>query len=204
MIILSAGHYPKARGSRWPDPKPGEPQPDNILYEHDEAVRWVDLIQFHLREQIAVDIVPTGKVEKKVEIINEIARGNRPVLLVAEIHFNSCGGCGAKGSETLYCPGSVKGKRAAQTVQSRLGGTMRPDRGIKEGWHEMDQPGVVDYPGDVEGDEKINYFLLETDPIAIVLEPEFIHNRAMIHAYRDLACHEIALGLIQAAEALRA
>lgn len=179
------------------------PAPANVLCEHEEARRWVDLIHFHLREQMPADVVPSGTLEKKVEIINEIARGNRPVLLVAEIHFNSCGGCGAKGSETLYCPGSVKGKRAAQTVQYRLGGIMRPDRGIKEGWYRMDKPGVVDYAGDVEGDEKIDYFLRETRPIALVIEPEFIHNRAMIQAYRDLACAEIALGLLQAAEALR-
>lgn len=200
MILLSAGHYPESPGACWPARASGDTP---VLCEHEEAMRWVNTIQYHIRNQMAVDIVPTGPLEKKVEIINEIARGNRPVLLVAEIHFNSCGGCGAKGSETLYCQGSVKGKRAAQTVQYRLGGIMLPDRGVKEGWYRMDKPGVVDYPGDVEGDEKIDYFLRETDPIALIIEPEFIHNRNMIHAYRDLACVEIALGLVQAAEALK-
>lgn len=212
MILLSAGHTPEAPGAC-----------AGSFCEHAEAMEWVKRIAWQLRHDMEVQVIPSaplaiykrdanGKTVKdengrpiviggKVLEIND-AHARRPAHLAVEIHFNSAPGHAGKGSETLYCPGSVKGKRAADIVQRRLGATMLPDRGVKEGWYRMDRPDHVDYVGDVDGDEKIDYFLKATDPIALIVEPEFIHNRQMIHAYRDLACVEIAFGINLAAAAI--
>ena len=187
MILLSAGHYPAAPGACY-----------GSFCEHAEAVEWVNRIAFHLRHEMEVQIIPTGPLTAKVREINDAHR-RRPAHLAVEIHFNGDAAQQGKGSETLYCPGSVNGKRAAGIVQYHLAGIMLPDRGIKEGWYRQDRPGHVDYVGDVDGDEKIDYFLKATDPVALILEPEFIHNKQMIQAYRDLACVEIAFGLSLAA-----
>lgn len=190
MILLSAGHTPEAPGAC-----------AGSFCEHAEAMEWVKRIAWQLRHDMEVQVIPSAPLAAKVREIND-AHARRPAHLAVEIHFNSDPGHAGKGSETLYCPGSVKGKRAADIVQRRLGAIMLPDRGVKEGWYRMDRPGHVDYVGDVDGDEKIDYFLKATDPVAIIIEPEFIHNRQMIHAYRDLACVEIAFGINLAAAAI--
>lgn len=214
MILLSAGHYPKSPGVTY-----------GGLVEHSVATEWVNIIAFHVRERMAVDIIPTGPlaifkrdvagavvkaangkpivVGGKVHVVNEAHRGRRPVALVAELHFNGDAARQQRGSETMYCPGSTRGKLAASIVQGHLGKVLPPDRGIFDGWLKRDRPGVVDYPGDVNGDEHIAAFLELTDPVAIIIEAEFIHNRAAIEAMRDEACQAIALGLVQAAESLR-
>ena len=64
----------------------------------------------------------------------------------------------------------------------------------------MDRPGIEDYPGDVEGDEKPDYFLKATKPVALILEPEFIHNRSAIETNRDAACKALAGGILKAVE----
>lgn len=215
MILLSAGHYPKAPGVVY-----------GGLVEHTVAVEWVDLIAYHVRQYLPVDIVPTGPlaifkrdaagkvvngpdgkpiiVGGKVHVVNEVHRGRRKVALAAELHFNGDAARKQRGSETMYCPGSVKGKRAAEIVQGRLGKLLPPDRGAFEGWLRRDRPGVVDYPGDVDGDEHIAIFLERTHPVALIIEAEFIHNRAVIESMRDTACLEIARGLVEAAEELQA
>ena len=190
MIVLSAGHTPDSPGAC-----------SGSFCEHAEAVEWVNRIAYQLRHDLQVQIVASGPLSQKVREINETHQ-RLPVQLAVEIHFNSDPQHAGHGSETLYCPGSAKGERAAQMVQRHLGSTMRPDRGVKEGWYRMDRPGHVDYPGDVEGDEKVDYFLRATKPVALIVEPEFIHNRRMILAYRDLACLEIAFGINRAVAAI--
>lgn len=214
MILLSAGHYPKAPGVTY-----------GGLVEHNLATEWINIIALHIRERMAVDIIPTGPlaifkrdvdgavvkgangkpivIGGKVHVVNEAHGGRRPVALAAELHFNGDAARKQRGSETMYCPGSTRGKQAASIVQGRLGKVMPPDRGIFDGWLKRDRPGVIDYPGDVDGDEHIAAFLELTDPVAIIIEAEFIHNRDVIEAMRDEACQAIALGLVQAAEALK-
>jgi len=182
LILLSAGHYPQAPGACNPS-----------WCEHEEAQRWVWALAHILREQTHIQFVPTGTLTQKVKWINGYK--GEPITIAAEIHFNSDPTSQGKGSETLYCPGSVNGKKAAELVQWHLGTLMVPNRGAKEGWYRMDKPGHIDYPGDIEGDEKPDYFLKATRPAAIILEPEFIHNAEKIQSNRNDACQLIARGL---------
>ena len=188
MILLSAGHYPASPGACAFD-----------WCEHEEAKRWVSRIVLLVRQQTHVDVVTTGPLGKKIKWINGYSR--EVVDLVVEIHFNS--NVNAKGCETLYCPGSAKGKQAAQIVQDALAPIFPPSRGIKEGWYRADKPGHKDYEGDVEGDEKLIAFLSQTNPVALILEPDFISQRARIEANRQIACENIAVALIKASESLR-
>lgn len=161
MILISAGHHAGAQGaqahgrSEWP-----------------EASRWQNDILHTLGHR--AEAVPTGLLRDKVRYIN-----NRDPALAVEIHFNSAKVNGkhvGEGSETLYTPGDHRSKRAAQLVQTHLAPIFPPDRGVKEGWHRQDYPGRVDYHGDVDGDEKLVWFLLGTLCPAIIIEAEFIHN----------------------------
>lgn len=190
MILLSAGHYPESPGACF-----------GTFCEHAEAVEWVNRIAFYLRHQIAVQVIPTGPLSEKVRTINDIHRLT-PAALAVEVHFNSAGGMGA-GSETLYCPPLLSsqpniGMMAARIVQDAMGTIMSPNRGIKEGWYRQDKPGHVDYPGDVDGNEKPDYFLM-CAPIALILEPEFIHRRDLIESKREVATRTIADALAKAA-----
>lgn len=180
MLMISAGHHQGAQGARF-----------NEYTEWREARQWRDLLASNLAH-IAIP-VPTGTLRQKVEFIN---RG-QPTAAV-EVHFNSAivrGRHVGQGCETLHYPGSVRGQWLAHLVQSALAPIFPPDRGIKEGWHRMDRPGIVDYHGDKDGDETINYFLRETRCPAIIIEPEFIHNIELIQTQRVFACAAIAEAL---------
>ena len=184
MLLLIAGHHPLAKGAGY-----------NDHYEHDEAVLWVSEIANLVRGRMMVDIVPTGSVEKKVSWINL----QKNVSLVCEVHFNSDESKRQQGSETLYCPGSPRGKAAAEIVQEALAGVFPPSRGAKEGYYRGDRPGHVDYLGDIEGDEKIIYLLEKTKPVALIVEPEFIYNWEVLQDRRHPACGALADALVKAA-----
>ena len=171
-VAISAGHYPRFKGASF-----------NGFNEYDEAIKWVEKL-LTLFGNTAVGI-KTGPLPDKIRQVNSLR-----VSLALEIHFNS--GVGkVRGSETLYCVGSKKGKRAASLVQNALASLMPPNRGIKEGWYKMDRPGIVDYPGDIEGDEYLDAFLVRTNCPAIILEPEFIQNINKIEVNRDFCCEVI-------------
>lgn len=193
MILLSAGHYPAARGARFGN-----------VWEHDLAVTWVGRIAAVVREQVPVLEVPIGSLTAKVQWMNDQLDKfpHIPVKLAAEIHFNSCGGCKARGSETLYKPGDKKSKLVAEEVQARLGMVFTPNRGVHEGWKGRDVPGQVDYEGDVMGDEVKLYFTAATWVPAVIIEVEFIHNLMTIQKLEALGCRAIADGLIAAAHQL--
>ena len=173
MILLSAGHHPLAKGATY-----------NQHNEYDEAVLWVDEIANLIRVLFPVAIVPTGKVSAKVEWIN-----SQPKATIAcEIHFNSDASKRQKGSETLYCPGSLIGEAAAGIIQAALGGLFPPNRGVKEGWYQGDKKnGPIGY-------------LKTTKCPAIILEPEFIYNIGVIQDRRHPACAAIAEALVFAAQ----
>jgi N-acetylmuramoyl-L-alanine amidase len=194
MLILSPGHYPADPGACF--------QAGQRLYcEHGEALDWVHRIAHYARQRVMVDIAPGLWLGDKVRWINRHAPRAE---LAAEIHFNSDPKRAGRGSETLYCPGSEAGALAARIVQGSMAGLFPPDRGAIEGWYRMDRPGHVDYPGDVEGDERVDYFLKATACPALILEPEFIHNRQKLHDQRDTACERIAEALVEALAALQA
>lgn len=192
MIALSAGHYPEAPGACWP--------PNSARWcEHDLAVHWVAQVALIVRQQAAVQVVPPGWLGDKVRFINALA-GCR---LAVEIHFNSAASAKARGSETLFCPGSERGRTAAEAVQRFLWKVFPPDRGAKPGWYRMDAPNHVDYVGDVEGDEKVDYFLAKTKPVALIVEPEFIFNVKTLQDLELSGCRALAEGLLAAYEQLR-
>ncbi len=186
MILLSAGHYPEAPGAC-----------HEGFCEYEEALRWASITANLIRGRMRVEVVPTGKLPQKVQFINSYPQH---VLIACEIHFNSDTSKHQRGSETLYCPGSTKGTQAAGIVQRHLASVLQPDRGAKEGWYRMDRPGTLDYPGDAEGDEVPDYFLSKANPVALIVEPEFIYNRQVIEANRNAACAALADSLVEAAQ----
>ena len=191
IVMLSAGHYPQAPGACWP------PVGRYRFCEYPEAAQWVGQIGNLVREQLPVVEVPTGPLEGKVEWMNAFTppAGHR-VALAAEIHFNSNEQRRGRGAETLYYPGSTRGRRAAEIIQRNLS-QLYFDRGVQEGWFRGDRPGRIDYVGDVEGDEKILAFLTPPPFPAVIIEPEFIFNQAVIEATRNDACALIAQAIIE-------
>ena len=176
--FISAGHTPT---------KPGAC--DDGFCEHDEAVRWVDLVCKHLKE-MSQDyfIVPTGSISHKAKFIN--GRANKKDVAI-EIHFNSYApqyGYHKKveGCETLYYPTSERGKKAAKVVQDSMLATSRftEDRGIKEGWYQQDK------------DKGVIFILKKTVCTCLIVEPEFIQHKQEIIAMRDDVAEGIAEGLV--------
>jgi hypothetical protein len=168
-IALSAGHYPEAPGAC-----------HDGHCEHEEAAAWCAYMTPHLlRHGIDIFHVPTGPLPDKVAAIN---RADCDVAV--EIHFNACADCGASGAETLFYPGSRSGEEAAWMVQAAMVAQGARNRGVKEGWYKMDRPGIVDYAGDIDGDETPDYFLSATNCPAIIIEPEFIEQWPLIQRRR--------------------
>lgn len=171
MIFVSAGHHPQAKGASFGD-----------FNEYDEAIIWAQLLVAMLGSDSL--LVPTGKLTEKINWINQ--NGNKNDIAV-EIHFNSAksadGTPVGSGCETLYCPGSIAGYNLALPVQKQLASLFRPDRGVKEGWYQMNPEKGPDA------------FLLRTNPVAIIIEPEFIHRVDKIKNNRDDGCYVIARGL---------
>ena len=193
MIAISAGHHIDARGAAFEG-----------FSEYPETEKWALFIWKAICEKHSpelVVLVPVGTLPYKVRYINS-AVDQIQLQLAVEVHFNSSFSGNQRGSETLYCPESEKGKLVAGIVQDGLAAVFPPSRGIKEGWYKMGRPGVVDYGGDVDGDEKPDYFLRATHCPAIIIEPEFIQNSTGIIARREYACGLIADKLVQAREAL--
>lgn len=180
-VGIGIAHYPEAPGACSGD-----------FCEHAESSVWTTLLSQNLANvNIGCFVADVGKLGQKVKQINAA-----DCDIAIEIHFNGGGDARTRGAETLYCPGSTKGKRLARLIQAELFPAMKTiDRGIKEGWYKMDRPGVEDYAGDVEGDEKIDYFLRKTNCPAVIIEPNFIQQRANIVAQRVPGVHAILAGI---------
>lgn len=174
MIFISAGHHPSAPGACY-----GE------FCEHWEAVRWADRI-VELLDGRAIR-VPDGHLKNKVAFINS----HSDATLAVEIHFNAAvdaeGNPIGNGCESLYYPGSERGRLAAETIQMGLARLFPPDRGVKEGWYRMQKRFGPDY------------FLAWTRCPAVIVEPEFIHHQSLIQDNRELACVTLAEGIGDAA-----
>lgn len=193
VIVISAGHYPAAKGAQCQG-----------FTEYPETSVWADALV------VAINAVGENKrnyplamrikdahLRDKVKEINHIGEQTK-VFCAVEIHFNSANVPGVKGSETLYAPGSQRGRKIARIVQRHLAKQYPPNRGVKEGWYRMDRPGVIDYAGDVDGDEKIDYFLRKTMMPAIIVEPEFVQNYDLILQTKSEGILALAEGLIDA------
>jgi len=182
MILISAGHHPTKPGACY-----------DGFCEHDEALRWAVEI-FTLLTPMRALLVPAGTLKEKVAFINA-----RKCDFAIEIHFNSAkqwvdenhNGVVdegedhhvGKGCETLYYPGSEKGKAAAQIIQTALAPLFPPSRGVKEGWYRMNPKFGPDY------------FLKKTKCTSLIVEPEFIHRKELITERRSEACEALAFAL---------
>ena len=176
MILISAGHYPEARGACYKG-----------NCEHEEAMRWAEQLVAEIEPHAPCMLVPTGTLPEKVHFINT----HNPILAL-EIHFNASENAKAKGFETLYYPGSEKGEALAILTNDALAMCFANNRGVKEGWYRQDRPGYKDYDGDIDGDETPLYFLQKTKCPAVIIEPEFIHNLNVIQNNRDHAVEVLA------------
>lgn len=166
MIFISAGHHAYSKGASF-----------DGWYEYDETKLWASLIAYYIGDGAIV--VPSGLLKDKVNFINSFAE----IEMAIEIHFNSDPQRAGKGCETLYCPGSEQGKKLANEVHDSFSNIFSHDRGIKEGWYQMNPAKGPDY------------FLKRTKCPAIIIEPEFIHNKEEIIQNRDAACIAIATGI---------
>jgi len=152
-IAVSAGHHPNAQGAS-----------NGTLTEYAVAAamagRLVMMLSLHGHQAHLVCSVP---LKRKVELVNEIGPN-----VAIEFHLNAGGG---QGCETLYCPGSVTGKKIATAVQRGIiAATGFRDRGEKEGWYKMVLPPDPQATPD--------YFLSGTRCPAIIIEPYFIDTEA--------------------------
>lgn len=171
MIFISAGHYPSAPGAKF-----------ERFIEHDEAILWADALCAELNSESLR--VPSGVLKDKVQFINERIMNND---IAVEIHFNAAldanGVNVGRGCESLYFPGSEKGKVLAETCQAALTDLFPPSRGVKEGWYRMDPSRGPDF------------FLARTKCIAVILEPEFVHRAEIIQNNRQQAINNLAVVL---------
>lgn len=178
-VILFAGHYPENPGAAW-----------DGLSEHEEAVRWCDLLREHMDEAELL-IGPTGRLREKTRFVNL----RWPVLAV-DLHFNAWrdeqGKPRGEGSMTLYCPGSVKGELAAKFVQDELAQVFEPDLGVREGYYQLNSEKGPDW------------FLVRTKCPALIVEPEYVHHGDKLRDLRAEGVDALARGLRAAVGALRA
>ena len=182
MILVAAGHHAGAKGATF-----------NGISEYDYTPIWRDDLIQHLGHRASA--VPSGLLRDKVDFINAA----KPALVI-EIHFNSAinmrGQHVGKGCETLYKPNDHRSRHAAMCLQDAMATVFQPSRGAFEGWLRRDYPGRVDYDGDVEGDEHLDYLLANANCPAVVIEPEFIHNWTIITKKQGLAILEISNALV--------
>jgi len=170
MIFISTGHHKHRQGASFQGHT-----------EYAEASRWVEVLDTYLGE--SSQKIPTGVLSEKVTHINRSCKAKKGDHLAIEIHFNSDPARAGKGCETLYYPGSKRGKEVAESLQESMSVVFTPDRGAKEGWYRM-------HP-----DNGPNFFLARTACTAIILEPEFIHNIEKIQANRLVCCRQLASAL---------
>lgn len=173
-VFITPGHYPGAPGAGL-----------DGFYEHDEAVRWVEVIRQADPDSNVFVCVPGLTLKEKAIFINRRCHAERDVAV--EIHFNSFvdeqGQHKGSGSVSLYYPGSSDSKQLAQACQGVLAEHFPPDRGVVAGWY--------------RGDERRGpyYFLEKIACPAVILEPEFVHHRDIIQSRRNTVALALAAAL---------
>jgi len=123
--FISVGHYPR---------RPGAVNTKYGLIEHHEARKIVDAFFTEIiTPQTICSYIPVSSLplNEKVRFINAEANDSSMAI---EIHFNAWEPNKAQGIETLYFPGSEKGKNLAGCLQKALLGFLPfADRGLKPG-----------------------------------------------------------------------
>jgi len=192
MILVSVGHHKDKQGATYENN-------GYVVTEYLLANKWVDLVTQLLKGHAMR--VPNGTLNNKVKFINRACKSLKGEHIAVELHFNSfkkwkdLNGNGVvdageiialgQGSETLYYPSSKKGEQAAVKVQEALGSLMKPNRGAKQGWYQMNP------------DKGADFFLEYTDCVSLIVEPEFIDNIEIINNNMSAACHIIATELLE-------
>ena len=189
-VFISAGHSPAESGAVFQDVA------GKVYKEHDLANAYsLELESACAALGIAVKRVPTGTLSSKIAFINKYAKAGD---IAIEIHFNSSNSPFVKGCETIYFPGSARGKEIATKIHTNIMKALKgvtSDRGVKEGWFRMDAPNRIDYPGDVNGDEKPLAFLSGPKCASLILEPFFMREVVNIKLYQNIVARAIAQGL---------
>lgn len=148
-LVLSIAHGPNEKQAQ-----------SGLFNEYTLSLMWtVQLVEALKYTGLAVRWVNESSPTATVAEVNEI----KPTLAL-EIHFNSFHDASVRGSETLYFPGSVRGKPLADSVQAALGPLMTPDRGAKPGWYQGREAEHI-------------HFLQATNCTALIIEPGFIDQR---------------------------
>lgn len=168
MILLSAGHFPEKPGACF-----------ESFCEFDEADRWVNRIIELVNDHRVIRVPPTP-LKGKVAFINA-----RESQLAIELHFNSAVNAAGEhigsGACVLHHPNSSNGISFAElffgVVEPIFG---KHWNGVMPGWYRMDEKFGPDF------------FLDRTRCPAIIIEPEFIHNKETILKYREVTCHNLA------------
>lgn len=175
MIFVSAGHHMEAKGAAFKQ-----------YNEFDEVKLWQSLIVNYLGDDAMA--VPPGTLKQKTTFINSWSVNSYDIAV--EVHLNADpdadrpGDPVARGSETLYFPGSQRGLAVAETIQHDLSAIFPPNRGAKEGYYRMNPANGPDW------------FLRKTRCTAVIVEPEFIENiEQVVIPKRELACQTIATTL---------
>ena len=176
-IALSVGHGAKAVDHQVVK-DPGAVNAHLGVTEFDTCERIFYVLYAMLKERLSVETYITPIVvplQDRVRDLNLEHKYRSKIDLAVELHLNGYVSPTVDGTECLYCPNDAISEEWAQRLQDALVDELGlRDRGIKEGWYRMDKPGHIDYPGDIDGDEKIDYFLRATDMPAVIVEPCFI------------------------------
>lgn len=164
LVAISAGHHTG---------KPGEAA--NGLVEHTQAVIWRNRI-VELLPDVARG-VPATVTRRRLEFIN---RGGFSAAV--EIHFGPSDS--PHFARVLYVPGREASRRFAEIVQEELGEVLysTTEQPVAEGWY--------------RGQERlgVDYFLEQSVPSAIIVEPGPISSRKLV-TYEGVACRAIAFGI---------
>lgn len=172
-VILCGGHHFDAAGAT-----DGEGNS-----EFPETRIWADTILKHLHEQgVSVVIIGSAPIRNKLPTVNSKVKQSEHDCIYVEVHFNSSASTKKpSGFETLYCPNSFEGEKLASVVQEAMSTVMTGnDRGIKEGYYQLDPKKGIDA------------MLEKTACPAIIIEPEFIQHFDKIKELREPCCKAIA------------
>lgn len=148
-IVINKGHYPGV--------DPGAVNQITGLQEVDVAYEIGDLVMYYL-QQVGHEVLVVQDDDLQV-VCDQSNKFNAEVFV--SIHCNSASVSSAKGTETWYCDGSIKGESLARFIQSQIVNSLKTvDRGVKDAVPHQD--GL--------------YVLSNTNAVACLVETAFINN----------------------------
>jgi len=155
-IAVSIGHHPE---------RPGYSTDKTSEYQEMCVVAGY-LVQALQKHGYMAFLIGSRPLDQKVAQVNNIS-GKADCAI--ELHLNAAGGVGF---ETLYMPGSKKGKSLAQSVNGSMGEYLGSrNRGVKAGYYQMNPNNEPDY------------FLRATNCPAIITEAYFLDNNEECERY---------------------